>query len=392
MKKTFGISLLSAMLILGQPIMAFADATPVESKIVQFTDIASIITNNNLEVRINENDRLDSNVGLAKLKRDIKDMKNRIDDIDDEMGNSTDTGLRIALGAEKRALLVNVKTLERNLEDMPTAVSSTDVAASMSDDKQIRLAEGAFIAHSKLELAAKDIYVSIDTLQNQLAVMQVRERLGVVTHTSVDDLKTKLVDLQTKLESTKLQQDLAERQLKDLLNDQDDSIVIGQLPITDEGFVIKDQEADAKEAMDNSYTIKLQEENMVILKATLDRAQKDHGLSSAEYKHAKYDLDNADLVLAQQKDKVTSDYASIVDDIAKKQSNIRLEEQKLEDKRVAMTEANLKLSLGVITQLDLDSITADFQMQGDVVKTNKIDLFTAMNGYDWFLQGMPYSA
>ena len=112
MKKTFGISLLSAMLILGQPIMAFADATPVESKIVQFTDIASIITNNNLEVRINENDRLDSNVGLAKLKKDIKDMKNRIDDINDEMGNSTDTGLRIALGSEKRVLLANVKTLE----------------------------------------------------------------------------------------------------------------------------------------------------------------------------------------------------------------------------------------------------------------------------------------
>lgn len=390
MKKTFGISLLSALLVLGQPIMAYADTATLTT--INFKDIGSIITEHNITVRINENDRLDSNVGLSALKRDIKDMEDRIDDINDKRSGSTNTALRLALGAEKRALLANVEILKRNLADMPTAVSSTDVAASMSDDQQIRLAESAFITHNKLDVAVADISISIETLQKQLTVMEVRERLGVVTHTNVDDLRTKLVDLQTKLESTKLQQDLAERSLKDLLNAQDDSVEIAKLPISEEDFVIKDQEADVDEASENSYTIKLQQEKIVTLKATVDRAEKDHGSSSAEYKHAKYDLSNAYLVLSQQKDKVTSDYFSMVDDIAKKQSNLRLEEQKLEDKRVAMNEANLKLSLGVITGLDRDSIIADFQLQSDVVLTSKIDLFTAINSYDWFLEGMPYSA
>ncbi|HWQ42268.1 MAG TPA: TolC family protein [Desulfosporosinus sp.] len=392
MKKTLGISVLSAMLILGQPIMAFADVTVPESKIVQFQDIESIIVEHNLEVRINENDRQDSNVGLASLKRDLKKMNDRIDDINDQMGESSDITVRIALTTEKRALVANVKVLERNLADMPTSVSSTDVAATMSDDQQVRLAESAYIMHNMLDLAIADISLSIDTLEDQLNVMQVRETLGVVTHTNVDDLKTKLVDLHTQLESNKLQQDLAERQFKDLINSQDDSLEIGKLPITDEAFAVKDKDDDVKKAGENSYAIKLQQEKIVILKATLDRAEKDNGLSSAEYKHAKIDLDSAYLVLSQLKDKVTSDYSTVVDDIAKKQSNLRLEEQKLEDKRVAMNEAQLKLSLGVITQLDLNSIVTDFQLQGDVVQTNKINLFTAINSYDWLLQGMPYSA
>ena len=399
MKKTLGISLLSAMLILGQPIMAYANTintintiNTTDSKIINFKEIGNIIAKNNLQVRINENDRLESSVGLSGLKRDIKDIEKRLEDINDELGDSTEISHRIALGAEKRGLLANLKILERNLEDMPTSVNSTDVAATMSDDVQIRLAESAFIMHNKLDLAVLDISISINTLKNQLEVMQVRERLGIVTHTNVDDLKTKLVDLQTKLESTNLQQDLAERQLKDLLNDHDDSLEIGQIPISEASFIIRDQDADVKKAKENSYTIKLQEEKIVILKSTLARAKKDNGLSSDEYLHANYQLSNAKLVLSQQKDKLNSDYYTILEDIAKKQSNLRLEEQKLEDKKVALSEANLKMSLGVITQLDLESAITEYQLQGDVVQTNKIDLFTSINSYDWFLKGMPYTA
>jgi len=390
MKKTFGISVLSAMLILGQPIMAYANTT--DSKIVNFDDIGSIMAQQNLQVGINQNDRLDSNVGLSLLKKNIRDMKNRIDDIASErsdLSGASDTPLIIALGAEKRALLDNIKILERNLEDMPTSVTSTDFAASLSDDTQTRLAEGAFIAHNKLALAASDISIGITTIQDQLVIMQLREKLGVVSHTSVDDLQTKLTDMQTKLSSTKLQQDASTRQLKDLLNDQDDSLEIGSIPYTNDGLIGTDEDVDLKKALENSYTINLQKEKIVILTSTLARAEKDHGLSSDEYKHANYDLSNANIVLSQQKDKLNSDYASLKDDIDKKVGNLRLEEQKLEDKKVALSEAQLKMSLGLITRLDLDSAMADYQLQEDTVKTNQIDLFTAKNGFYWFLKGMP---
>jgi len=363
----------------------------LEVRNVNFEDIGSILTKKNLEVRINENARLESNVGLSDLKKSIKDMQRRIKDIDKERdGLSVDsTPLRIALGAEKGALLDNIKILERNLEDMPISVNSADIAASMSDAQQIRLAESAFIMHTKLGLVSRDVSMSITTIQNQLTVMQQREELGVVNHNQVDELTTKLMDIQTKLESTKLQQQSSERQLKDLLNDQDHSIEIGSMPSTSEDFIIKDEEADVKQAIENSYMIKLQKEQIVILQATLTRAEKDHGLSSDEYSRAKLQLSNTNLALSQQEDRVNSDYSNIIDDIAKKQSNLRLEQQKLKDKKVALSETQLKMSLGVITKLDLDSAITDFDLQGDTIKTDQIDLFSSINGYKWLLKGMP---
>ena len=41
-----------------------------------------------------------------------------------------------------------------------------------------------------------------------------------------------MVDLQTKLEATKLQQEILERQLKNVLNDQENTLVIGKGPRT----------------------------------------------------------------------------------------------------------------------------------------------------------------
>ncbi|MFZ3130473.1 MAG: TolC family protein [Desulfosporosinus sp.] len=317
MKKIIRITVLLSMLILGQTSIVYAGTT--DSGVLNFEDIKSIIIEQNTDVKINQNDRLKSHVAESYLKKNIKDLKDDLEDINDQRDNAGGN-LRIALGAEKRAILDAIKELERNLEDLPLSISSTDVKASMSDDTQIRIAEGAFIQYNGLEVASSELSRSINTVQNQLVVMQLRERLGMVSHNEVDALKTQLMDMQTKLESCKLQQEESKRELGNLLNQQDDTLEIGSIPVTNEGFVIEDKEADLNKALENSYTIKLQEEQIVNLQNTLTRAKKDHGLSSNEYKQVSYDLDNANLTLAQQKDTLKSDYSTIIDDIVKKQS------------------------------------------------------------------------
>ncbi|EGW39975.1 TolC family protein [Desulfosporosinus sp. OT] len=393
MKKMIGLSVLSAILVLGQPLAAFANTT--NSGIISFEDIGPLITEQNLQVDINQNNREDSNVGAGKLRKDIRDINRRLDKINDEkdgLSMPADASLIIALNTEKGALTDQLKTLERQLEDMPTSVDSTDTSSTMSDKTQIRTAEGAFITLNTLKLASSDLTMSITNLQNQLSTMQLRENLGVVSHTEVDDLNTKLMNMQTQLVSNQLQQESYVRQLKDLLNDQDSTLQIESVPMPDENFTVADKDGDLKQALENSYTIKSQEDKIVLLEADLARAEKDNGLSSNEYKTAKYALDNANLTLAQQKNKLNTDYSSILDDITKKQSNLRLEEQKLADKKVALSEAQIKLNLGMITQLDLDSATIDYQTQEDTVKTDQIQLFSSINGYNWFLKGMPWTS
>lgn len=394
MKKIFGVSLLSTMLILGQPLATFANTT--NSGILNFEDIGPLITEQNLQVNINQNNRQNSNVGLSYLKKDIRDINKKLDKIEDEKdalsASGGDTSQIIALNTEKSGLLDELKTLERQLEDYPTNADSTDTSASMSDNTQIRSAEGAFIAINSLTLASSDLSMSITNLQNQLTAMQLREKLGMVSHNEVDNLKTKLMNLQTQLETNKLQQESYVRQLKDLLNDQDSTLQIGSVPLPDENFTVADKDYDIKKAFENSYTIKSQEDQIVLLEADLARAKKDNGLSSDKYKKANYALDNANLTLAQQKNKINLDYNSILDDIAKKQSNLRLEEQKLADKKVALSEAQVKMSLGVITQLDLEGAMTDYQTQEDTVKSIRIQLFSSINSYYWFLKGMPWTS
>ena len=82
MKKKFGISLLSVMLILGQPFTAFADTTG--PKTINFEDIGSIVAEKNLEAHINENERLRTKVSFADLKRNIENLEDDIDDINSQ--------------------------------------------------------------------------------------------------------------------------------------------------------------------------------------------------------------------------------------------------------------------------------------------------------------------
>lgn len=373
--------------------VTFAANTATRS--INFDELASIVMDNNIQVSINENLRLNSHIGLSKMKSTLEDMKDRLEDIDDQRdslsGDPTNLPMIIALGAEKRALLDNIELFERNIVDQPTFEAVTDLQASLSDNTQVRIAENIFIESNKLNLTSADISLSIKTLENQLAAMQLQESLGMATFNSMNDLKTKIVDLQTKLESTKLQQDSFERQMKNVLNDQQNTLVIGDIPIVNEEFIVEDEDSDFMKAQENSYTLEMQELQIVSSQLALDRAKKDHGISSTQYKAANLELENATLKLTQLKDTLRSDYNSMLEDISKKQSDLRLAEQTLKDKKVALTEAQVRMGLGMLTKLEMDSAFANYEVQGNLVKTKQIEVFNAQLNYEWFLKGMPRS-
>jgi len=275
--------------------------------------------------------------------------------------------------------------------DQPTVEAMADIEASMNNDSLMRTAEISFIDYNKAKLKSADISMQIKTAENKLAVMQLQESLGIISSNDMNSLKTQLVDMRTQLESNKFQQDSLERQLKNLLNDQENTLVIGSVPFANENFSIEDVDADLKQSLENNFGIKIKEQKIVMLQSTLDRAKKDHGLSSKEYKTADYELTNATLELAQLKDTLKSNYDTMVDDIAKMQNNLRLAEQNLNDKKVALSEAQIRLSLGMITQLEVDNATTEYQVQDNAVKTLQIELFNAKYGYNWFLKGMPWA-
>jgi len=385
MRKLVGVSLLSAMLILGQPFMALAETTG--SRTINFEDLETIITEQNLEVQMNENERLKAYVDFSTLKRDIKEIEDELEDINEErdlLGGMA----AIGLGAEKRILLDTLKQLERTQVDRPTLEAMADLNASIKNISQIRLAEGKFIGYNQLKLGSSDISMAIDNLQKQLFTMQLQESLGFVSRNSINDVETKLVDMQTKLQSTKFQQDSLVRDLKISLNDQENLIVIEGIPSADEDFVIEDKDADLEKALENSYSLKLLGQQIVISQAALDRAKKDNGMSSKQYKKANYDLTNANLKLNLQKEALKSSYYAMVDNITKVQSDLRFAEQSLEDQKVKLSEAQLKMGLGMISKLELDNATTNYQVQENAVKAKQIDLFNAKCNYEWFLKGM----
>jgi len=373
------------------------DAGNKATRTINFEDIESIVMENNIQVSINENMRLNSHIGLSNMKSTIKDMEDRLEDIDDERDSLRESDdpasltTIIALGTEKRALLDNIELLKRKVVDRPTLEAITDLQASLSDNTQILMAQNIFIASNQLKLTAADLLLSIKMLEKQLAAMQLQESLGMINFNAMNDLKTKLVDLQTKLEAIKLQQELFERQMKNVLNDQVNSLVFGDIPFVNQEFIVEDEAADLEKALENSYTIKLQEQELIILQSDLDRVKKDNGLSSDQYKAANIELTNATLKLEQLKDTLRSDYNSMLEDITKKQSELRLAEQTLADKNLALSEARVRMSLGVLSQLELDSSIMNYQLQENAVKTKQIDVFNAQLNYEWFLKGMPQS-
>jgi len=284
-------------------------------------------------------------------------------------------------------LLDTLEKLERSEVDQPTLEAITDLQASISDNSQIRSAEGIFVGYNQLKLDTADISSGIDIIQDQLVVMQLQESLGMVSHNDMNDLKTKLVDMQTKLESTKFQQDSLERRLRNLLNEEN-TLVIKSISPADKDVINEDQDTDLEKVLENSYNIKLQELQIVSLQNTLDRTKEDHGMSSEQYKMANYELINANLKLTQMKDSLKSDYYTMVDDITKMQSNLRLAEQSLKDKKAALSEAQLKKGLGMISKLEMNEVINAYQANESLVKNKQIELFNSSRGYEWLLKGM----
>ena len=448
MKKIFGVSVLSAMLILGQPLMALADATGAETtssditsqdaitpRIINFADIEEIIEKQNIDVQIDANNSLIDKLGYADLTRTLKEYEDDLEDVNQERDNLRASGdptaysQIIMLGAEKRGLLDAIERLERAIEDRPTDEASDDLTASRMTDTNTRLAEGMFIAYNQLKLALSDISLGIETKQDELVVKQLQESLGIVTHSYTNGIQTELVAMQTSLESLKFQRASVERKLRDLLNDPENAFIIGESlaakedPTTededatdvvedtagaeDEGVVEGDADAvdpeedsealdddeeivdsDLEQAQKNSYALKAQELQIVSLQTALERAKKDNGMSSLEYKTLNYQLTNANLKLAQLKDHLNTEYYGMIDDVLKKQNDLRLAEQILENEKVTLAEAQAMMRLGMISRLAMEGATTKYQVQENAVKTKQIELFIAEDNYEWFLKGM----
>ncbi|AET69682.1 hypothetical protein Desor_4249 [Desulfosporosinus orientis DSM 765] len=393
MKKIMGVSLLLILLFLGRPMMVCADT--LGSKIINFEDIESIVTEQNLEVQINENERLNTKIGYAGLEREIKDLEDELEDINDQRdqlsGDSANSSQIISLASEKRTLLDTLKQLERTKVDQPTYQAIADLQAAMNNDAQICSAESLYISYNQAKLTASDLSLTIADLENQLANMQLKESLRLIVHNEVNDLKTELADQKNQLQSNQLTQEMYELQFKNLLNDQENTLVIGSIPEVNQEFSVEDEAADLKKAQENSYPIKLQEQQIVILQAALDRAKTDNGMSSTEYKSANYELTNATLKLAQLQDQLKLDYHSLLEDIIQKQSDLKLAEQTLGDKKAALSDAQLKMGLGMLTKLDLDKARLDYQIQENSVKTKQVELFNANLCYEWLLKGISQS-
>lgn len=388
MKKLWGTALLSTMLLLGQPLMVLAETN---SRTVNFDDIESIIAENNLTVQMNENDRLKAYANYSGLKRTIADLEDDIDDLTEQRNGTSDPMQIVGIAAQKKALLDALKQAERYQVDKPTLQAMADLQASMNNDIQVFTAEGLYIEYNKNNLDLSNTDLSIDNLQDRLIAQQLQESLGLVASNDVNGLKTQLVSLKTGLEGIQYKQDSLERQFKILLNDQENDLEIGSIPSDSADFVVEDPEADLATALENSYTIRLQKEQIVVLQAALERAKKDKGMSSTDYKQTNYDLMNANLQLAQLKDTLTSNYYNMVDGITSMQSDLKLAERNLSDKKVTLSDAQLKKSLGMISQLELDGIKADYQAQENTVKVKQINLFNAKCNYEWFLKGMSKS-
>lgn len=397
MKKLIGLSLLSTMLLLSQPFLAFAadtTGTNPNTKIVNFEDIESIVEKQNTQVRMNENLRQKNHIGMSDMKSTLRNLEDRLEDIDEERENLSgpaDLPAIIALNAEKSAILDNIELLKRNLTDLPVSETITALQTSMSDNGQVRLAETYFIAINQLQVASSSLSQSIEMMEKQLDSMQLQESLGLITSNSMNGLKTQLVTQQTQLENLKRQQEQLECNLERVLNEPENTLVIGNIPLDSHEFIMEDEAADLKKALDNNYSIKILEQQINLLQSALDRAEKDHGRSSDEYKAANYDLENANLKVTQAKDNLKTDYYSLIDDITQKESDLQLARQTLEDKKVTLSETQLKVNLGLSTNLELDAAKTDYQVQENTLKDKQIALFNSKLNYEWFLNGMPNS-
>lgn len=231
------------------------------------------------------------------------------------------------------------------------------IQLEQNTNRVITMAESAYLGYFAL-LQSRDKYVNnLAILQSNLAVMTLRQSLGIGTKAETAEAQTQVREMSAVVKAYNNQLTITKSQLNMMLGQDISTEITLTEPEAPEGSLLDsiNYDSDQKNALTLSYNVQL---------ATGDAIQ-----------------------IEDAKRSFTLAFKNTYVDIQNKREALSLQQEKLANEKVKYNLMSLKYSFGMISRMTLDNERYAYLAQQDVVKSAERDLLQSYTTYNWLKKG-----
>lgn len=422
--------ILTLCIFIGIAPSAYAEEVPNSHNIISrinYDDIEKTILERNMTVKINKDTiathaieysnlaDTESNIefGIAKLETlvsifrehntvfekpsddflkdnpELENIYSNLDTVFTLLKDTNDSNI-ITLENNISSMKKQLESMQKQKNDMARGIQKIIIQAEMTNNEVVRLAESLIFAYNSIQQEEKNINISLATLQKNLNAMNIKHSLGYVSKQDVQDLQSKIEDLDLTKEALIKQKENLKGELNLFLGQAYDTPleIIFTQTLDDNKLNSMDDTKDLNTILSNSYTLELQQYEVDARKNYFDMVEDECSEQSDEYLLASKELEIEKLRFEESKNKNIISFRNLYKEVKNKQKSLTLENKKLQYEKDKLNSLDLKYSLGLISKLEYDNAKESYDTQVVAIETAKADLFKSYRKYEWMLKGL----
>ncbi len=337
----------------------------LRDNVMEYSELADLIHEYNVTV---QNNQRDYNENRNKTSEDIaQDYRDAADEIRNNMSDDDSAA----------AILSNVslEAQARNLEQLADDnVNDSDITKMGYDQTEATLvssAQSAMIGYHQNILDLELSKMNRDLLSLTYDSVTARRSAGMATDTDVLTARENLQNAEAAILTAQSQLDNSRQRLCLMLGwSYNGSPEIKEIPAADAARMeAMNPQEDLEKALANNYTLKMNEKR----------------LSNAESNSSKESLQ---LTIDDNRQKIASSLNTAYNTVLQSKTAYDQAVTALETETKNMEAAEQKMAIGTISRLEYETQKNTYEQARIAVKTADMNLFQAMETYDWNVNGL----
>lgn len=248
-------------------------------------------------------------------------------------------------------------------------ITSSKLNLEQAEISMVNSSEKMFVLINQLENNLEQMKLNRELMVNQFQIVNKRFELKLVPQSVVTDMESSIKEFDASYSSLVHQLDALLIQFKGILDiPLDKDIELGKLPSVDEDYINEiELEEDIDLAIKNSLSLKIKKQ------------EHSNNKTSSKTRKNEIKLKENEIKLG-----ITNQYNLLLEKI----DTLKLSESKLNSLNGKLIKEELRYNIGLISLMDLKSITNELEAQKTLVKSNASNLFMEIENYKAMLNGM----
>lgn len=319
---------------------------------------------------------------VAKIKEQIYEASGSIAEAASDMMSGAEQAREYGQYSTYGSLLYSAELMSVQAEQVLLQADSSTLTTVTPDMLRLQLvdttratlisaAQSAMIGYEQLLLQKESLNDSIELLQEVYKSTGTQAALGLATETEVTNARQNLEAVQAQLITIDANETQLRQTLCNLLGwPHDAQPEIQEVPEPDLARIDRmDPAVDKEAAIANNYTLQYNK------------------LSYAEMNNGSVEQENMARTIEEQTATISSSVVNLYNAVLQRQSEYQTAVAALELEKTKMDAAERKMAVGTIGRLEYLQQKNAYSTQETAVETAKLNLFQAMETYDWALKG-----